>query len=280
MILRPKSDVIGRTLGVTSAASRFRMATSTRSATAERRRREQELRQALIAGELALSFVPRLSLATGAIGAADAMIRWPHRRRGLIPASDFMPLAESAGLAVQISTWVLQAACIAATAWSSGATVCVDIAGGHLDQDGLLEQAAAALESSGLAPERLELEFSETHLAPCLDEHLLRLAALRDLGVGVALNEFGAGAASLTLLKRMPLTAVKFDGTLLRDLAFSREDRAILQAVINTAQALDLVTVATGIETEDPRATLAGMGCDAGQGPLFGPPFTAGWAGQ
>jgi EAL domain-containing protein (putative c-di-GMP-specific phosphodiesterase class I) len=268
-----------RSVDVPNVASRFRMATSTRSAAAERRRREQELRQALIAGDLALSFAPRLFLATGAIGAADAVIRWPHRRRGLMPAADFMPLAESAGLAVQISAWVLQQACIAAAAWVGDATVCVDIAGGHLDQDGLLEQVAAALDTSGLAPERLELELNETHLEPCLDEHLLRLAALRDLGVGVALDAFGAGSASLTLLKRMPLTTVRFDATLLRDLAFSREDRAILQAVINTAQALGLVTVATGIETEDQRATLAGMGCDAGQGPLFGPPFTAGWRG-
>ena len=261
------------------AASRFRMATSTRSAAAERRRREQELRQALGAGELTLCFAPRLSLATGAVGAADAVIRWPHRRRGLMPAADFMPLAEGAGLAVPISNWVLQQACIAASAWSGNATVCVDIAGGHLDQDGLLEQVAAALEASSLPPERLELELSETHLAQCLDEHLLRLAALRDLGVGVALDEFGAGAASLTLLKRLPLTTVKFDAVLLRDLAFSREDRAILQAVIQAAKALGLVTVATGIETEDQRATLAAMGCNAGQGSLFGPPFAAGWRG-
>jgi EAL domain-containing protein (putative c-di-GMP-specific phosphodiesterase class I) len=197
-----------------------------------------------------------------------------------MPAADFMPLAESAGLAVQISARVLQDSCLAASAWVGNATVCVDIAGAHLDQDGLLEQVAASLETSGLAAERLELELSETYLAQCLDEHLLRLAALRDLGVGIALDEFGAGAASLTLLKRMPLTTVKFDPTLLRDLAFSREDRAILQAVIHAAQALGLTTVATGIETEDQRATLVGMGCDAGQGPLFGPPFAAGWRGQ
>jgi EAL domain-containing protein (putative c-di-GMP-specific phosphodiesterase class I) len=280
MNVRTNPAVVERNVEAAHAASRFRLATSTRSAAAERRRREQELRQALTGGELTLSFAPRLSLATGAIGAADAVIRWPRRRRGLMPAADFMPLAESAGLAVQISTWVLQQACVAAAAWIGDGTVCVDIAGGHLEQDGLLEQVAAALETSGLAPERLELELSETHLAPCLDEHLLRLAALRDLGVGIALDEFGAGAASLTLLKRMPLTTVKFDGILLRDLAFSHEDRAILQAVIKTAQALGLVTVATGLETEDQRATLAGMGCDAGQGPLFGPPFAAGWRGQ
>ncbi len=280
MILRARPCVIEQIPSAPRAASRFRMATSTRSAAAERRRREQELRQALTGGELTLSFAPRMTLATGTVGAADGIIRWPHRRRGRVAPADLMPLAESAGLAVQISTWLLQEACTAASIWTGDATICVDVAGAYLDQDGLLEQVAAALEMSGLAPERLELELSEAHLAHCLDEHLLRLAALRDLGVGVALDEFGAGAASLTLLKRMPLTTVKFDPTLLRDLAFSREDRAILQAIIHTAQALGLVTVATGIETENQRATLAGMGCDAGQGPLFGPPFPVGWRGQ
>jgi EAL domain-containing protein (putative c-di-GMP-specific phosphodiesterase class I) len=261
------------------AASRFRMATSTRSAAAERRRREQELRQALIGGELILSFAPLLALASGTIGAAEAIIRWPHRRRGVTPAAEFLPLAESAGLATQISDWMLQEACKCASIWTSDAMVCVDIATGQLDQDGLLEQVATALELSGLPPERLELEVNEADLAHCLDEHLLRLAALRDHGVGVALDAFGAGAASLTLLKRMPLTSVKFDASLLRDLPTSREDRAILQAVIRAAQALGLTTVATGIETEDQRATLAGMGCHAGQGPLFGPPFAADWSG-
>ena len=261
------------------AASRFRMATSTRSAAAERRRREQELRQALVGGELILSFAPLLALASGTIGAAEAIIRWPHRRRGVTPAADFMPLAESAGLALQISCWLLQEACKCAAGWTSDAIVCVDIASGQLDEDGLLEQVATALEVSGLPPERLELEVNEADLAHCLDEHLLRLAALRDHGVGVALDGFGAGAASLTLLKRMPLTTVKFDASLLRDLSSSGEDRAILQAVIRAAQALGLATVATGIETEDQRATLAGMGCHAGQGPLFGPPFPTDWPG-
>ena len=121
-----------------------------------------------------------------------------------------MPLAESAGLATEISVWLLQEACKCASHWTSDTKVCVDIATGQLDQDGLLEQVATALELSGLPPERLELEVNEADLAHCLDEHLLRLAALRDHGVGVALDAFGAGAASLTLLKRMPLTTVKF----------------------------------------------------------------------
>lgn len=119
----------------------------------------------------------------------------------------------------------------------------------------------------------------EVDLETCPDDNLLRLAALRDLGVGVALDGFGAGAASLTLLKRMPLTTLVFDASMLRDLALDREDRAMLQASIQVAHAFGLVTVATGIETEEQRSILAEMGCDAGQGPLFGPNFAPGWSG-
>ena len=279
MIPYPTDPAPASTSDGAVVASRFRMVPSTRSATAERRRREQELRLALAAGDLTLAFAGRFALTTGAVGAAEAIIRWPHRRRGLMPAADFMPLAERAGLAVPIGDWLLQTACAAAAQWQDGGTVCVDVAGAHLDQDGLLHQVAACLDASGLPPERLEIAVRETELAGCLDEHLLRLAALRDLGIGIALDAFGAGAASLTLLKRLPLTTLKFDGALLRDLAFSVEDRVIVQAIIHAAHALGLTAVATGIETEDQRGLLAGMGCDAGQGPLFGPPFTADWIG-
>lgn len=260
------------------AISRFQVA-SVRSATADRRRREQELRRALAAGELSLSFAARMPLAASGAGAAEAVIRWPHRRRGLTPSADFMPLAKTAGLALQVGGWMLQEACAAAADWANGTAVCVDLVGGLLEQDGLLDQVAAALASSGLAPERLEIELQEVDLETCPDENLLRLAALRDLGVGVALDAFGAGAASLTLLKRMPLTTLVFDASMLRDLALDREDRAMLQASIQVAHALGLVTVATGIETEEQRSILGGMACDAGQGPLFGPPFASGWSG-
>lgn len=260
-------------------APRFRIATSARSAAAERRRREGELRHALISGELALCYAARVSLGTGMVGAAEAVIRWPHRRRGLVPAAEFMPLAERAGLAPQISAWVLQEACRAAAAWPGDTVVSVDVAGGHIGYDGLLDQVAAALDASRLPPDRLEIEFSEADLTDCIDDPSLRLAALRDLGVGVALDEFGAGATSLSLLKRLPLTAVKLDASMLRDLPASREDQAILRAIVQAAHALGLVTVAAGIETEDQRAMLADMGCDAGQGPLFGPNLAAGWSG-
>jgi EAL domain-containing protein (putative c-di-GMP-specific phosphodiesterase class I) len=258
---------------VPTAMTRFRMTHNARTATADRRRREQELRQALHGGELALHYLARRSLPSGEIRGAEAVLRWPHRRGGLVAAADFMPAAETSGLAGQIGGWMLQEACRMAASWDGNIVVSVDVSASQVEGDGLLDQVANALESSGLPPHRLEIELCETGLTGCLGETLLRLGALRDLGVGVALDEFGTGAASLSLLKRLPLTTVKLDASMLRDLAFSREDRAILQAIIQAARALNLVTVAMGIETEDQRAFLAGLACDEGQGSLFGPPF-------
>lgn len=262
---------------------RFRMLPSPRSAAAERRRREQELRHALLGGELALHYAVRRVLASDELVAAEAIIRWPHRRRGLVPATEFMPLAESAGLVSQVGGWLLREACRAAAKWQGSPFVCVDVSHSQCCGDEMLDQVAAALAHSGLPPHRLEIEVGEPPdiaAAPGkLDELVLRLAALRDLGVGVALDGFGAGAASLSLLRRLPLTAVKLAGSLVRDAAASREDRAILHAIIQAAHALGLTAIGTGIETKAQRAVLADLGCDEGQGPVFGAPFPPGWAG-
>lgn len=258
---------------VPPAMTRFRMTHNARTATADRRRREQELRQALHGGDLALHYLARRSLSCGEVRGAEAILRWPHRRRGLVAAADFMPMAETSGLAGQIGGWMLQEACRMAASWDGNVIVSVDVSASQVEDDSLLDQVAAALQDSGLPADRLEIELCESGLMDCLGETLLRLGALRDLGVGVALDEFGTGAASLSLLKRLPLTTVKLDASMLRDLAFSREDRAILQAIVQAARALSLTTVAMGVETEDQRAFLAGLACDEGQGPLFGPPF-------
>ena len=255
------------------ANTRFRLTQSTRTATADRRRREQELRQALHGGDFVLQYSARRSLTGGQVLGAEAILRWPHRRRGLVAAADFMPMAEMSGLGGQIGGWMLREACLMAASWDGRAVVSVDVTARQVEDDELLDQVALALQESGLPGDRLEIELCESGSLTYGGETLLRLGALRDLGIGLALDEFGTGAASLALLKRLPLTTVKLDASLLRDLAVSREDRAILQAILQAARALDLTTVALGIETEDQRALLAGLACDEGQGPLFGPSF-------
>ena len=254
------------------ASQRFRETLSARRLGAERRRREQELRQAIGGRELVLHYQPLVSLSSGRICGAEALVRWPHRRRGLVPAADFVPMAEQAGMMGEIGGWALAEACAAAAAWPVQIPVAVAVSVRQLDDDAMLDQVANALAASALPPERLELELAEESLASCQTETLLSLAALRDLGVGLALDEFGAGTASLSLLKRLPLTTLKLGGAMLRDLPRSREDAAIVRAVVEAGHALDFVVVAAGVETDAQRAFLTSIGCDAGQGALFGTP--------
>ncbi len=241
---------------------------------AERRRTERELRAATAAGAFVLHYQPRLSLTTGVTETNEALIRWPDRKRGLIPPSSFIPVAEQSDLISLIGAWVLLAACTEAMGWGHH-HVSVNVSARQLQSGVLPVQLAIALEQSGLPPDRLELELTESMLVDGSTDTLLALSAIRDLGVGLALDDFGTGFASLSMLKRLPLTAMKLDRSLVRDLPFNREDAAIVRAVIGTGHAMRLVVVAEGIETEAQRAFLSGIGCDEGQGYLFSHPLPA-----
>lgn len=241
----------------------------------EQRRLRRDLVDATGRFAFVLHFQPRVSLGSGRPTGAEALIRWPHRRRGTVSPREFIPLAEATGLAVPIGGWVLETACAEAVTWPDTAVLSVNVSAGQLADDVLLGQVAAALELSALPAERLELELTERTLIDMGTETLLTLSAIRDLGVGLALDDFGTGFASLALLKRLPLTAMKLDRTLVRALPGDREDAAIVRAVIATGHALGLSVVAEGIETEGQRAFLAGCGCDEGQGHLFSQPVPA-----
>lgn len=255
---------------------RFVADPSRRAEALERRRMEHDLRQAVQLRQLLPHYQPRLSLATGAINGAEALLRWPHRRHGMISPTLFIPLAEQSDLIVELGGYVLETACCDAMGWpvdSNGeaAGISVNVSARQLENAALLGQVAHALEVSGLPPERLELELTESMLVDGSVETLLLLSAIRDLGVGLALDDFGTGYASLSMLKRLPLTTMKLDRSLVRDLPGDREDAAICRAVVATGHALGLTMVAEGIETEAQRSFLAGIGCDEGQGWLFCP---------
>jgi EAL domain-containing protein (putative c-di-GMP-specific phosphodiesterase class I) len=247
-----------------------------RADAARRRRLQRELATAIEEGTLALDFQPRLSLGTGRQTDAEAIIRWPHPRRGQVPQSVFFPLAEATGRSAALGGWMLRAACREAMSWDEPWRVSVRILPSQLDCGLLPGQVADALEASGLNPERLEIELAESTLLDFNLDMLLMLSAIRDLGAGVVLDEFGAGLASLTMLKHLPLTGMKLDRSLVRDLPTDHEDAAIVQAVITAAHALGVWVVAEGIETEPQRAFLSGVGCDGGQGSLFSGPLPAG----
>jgi EAL domain-containing protein (putative c-di-GMP-specific phosphodiesterase class I) len=241
---------------------------------ADRRRLERGLRTAAATGAFVLHYQPRLSLATGAIEANEALIRWPDRKRGLIPPSSFIPVAEQSDLINLIGAWVLIEACTEAANWG-GHRLSVNVSARQLQSGVLPVQLAMALEQSGLPPDRLELELTESMLVDGSADTLLALSAIRDLGVGLALDDFGTGFASLSMLKRLPLTVMKLDRSLIRELPGNREDAAIVRAVIGTGHAMRLTVVAEGIETEAQRAFLSGIGCDEGQGYLFSHPLPA-----
>jgi EAL domain-containing protein (putative c-di-GMP-specific phosphodiesterase class I) len=242
----------------------------------DRRRLHQDLKQATAAGAFVLHYQPRVALATGRIIGAEAVLRWPHRKRGLISPDRFIPLAEQTGLIGAIGAWALHAGCAEAAGWADQRLILsINVSPRQLQDHAFLSQVATAAEVSGLPPESLELELTESTLLAVDDDTLLLLSALRDIGVGLALDDFGTGYASLAMLRRLPLTTLKIDRSLVRDLPGNREDAAIVQAMVATMHAMGLTVTAEGIETEAQCEFLTGIGADGGQGHLFGRPVPA-----
>lgn len=259
--------------------TRFRVTQGPRAQSIARRRLEADLRRALERDAVSLQYQRRVALGSGEARGAEALLRWSDRRRGLVSPAQFIPVAERSSLIVELGGWALRRACAEAAGWPD-LQVSVNVSARQLVGGALLDQVAAALDESGLPPERLEIELTESLLIEVGTETLLVLSAIRDLGIGLSLDDFGTGYASLAVLKRLPLTAMKLDRSLTRDLPGDREDAAIVRAVVETGHALGLLVVAEGIETEEQRAFLSGIGCDEGQGYLFGhplPPAALGW---
>ena len=241
---------------------------------AEQRRLERELRLALAQHGFCLHYQPQIALPSGATTGGEALIRWPHRRRGMISPSLFLPVAERSALGTEIGRWVLRTACADAADWPEGAIVGANVSPRHLASGALLSDVAEALEQSGLAAERLDLDIPESALLGLDTDLLLTLAALRDAGVGIACDNFGASHGSVEVLRRLPLTALKLDRTLIRALPGDPDDAAIVRLLIQGGHALGLKLVACGLETAAQRAFLAEAGCDEAHGHLFSPPLT------
>jgi EAL domain-containing protein (putative c-di-GMP-specific phosphodiesterase class I) len=236
---------------------------------ADARRLRQELRHAVQTGGFALVFQPRRDLRTDAVVGGAAQLRWPRRRGGVTAASGLQKLLEAHGLAAAVAAWTLNAACAAAATWPCG-LLSVTADPGALRDGTLLRDVGTALQRSGLPPERLELDFDEAALASDGAERLFTLAALRDRGVGVALDGFGAESGSLLPLKRLPLTALKLDRSLVRDVPEDRDAAAIIDLSLRFAHVLDMTMVACGVETEAQLVFLRAAGCDEAQGSLCG----------
>jgi EAL domain-containing protein (putative c-di-GMP-specific phosphodiesterase class I) len=254
--------------------ARFRTTHSTRAQAIARRQLEADLRRAIERDAISLQYQPRVALGTGEVRGAEALLRWSDRKHGLVSPAHFSLIAERSALIVDLGGWALLRACVEAANWP-GLRVSVNASARQLAGGELLDQVASALDESGLPPERLEVEITERLLIEVDTETVLVLSAIRDLGVGLALDDFGTGHASLAVLKHLPLTAMKLDRSLVRELPGARDDAVIVRAAVDAARALGLHVVAEGVETEEQRAFLSAIGCDEGQGTLFGQPVPA-----
>ena len=235
---------------------------------------ERDLRHALAEGGLNVHFQPIIALGSRCVIGAEALARWQHPEHGMISPAEFIPLAESIGLIGELGAWVLRAACTHAARWS-GLRLAVNLSPEQIRQPGLVELVTAVLVETGLPPSRLELEITEGVLLHETAAALSVLSRLRALGIGIALDDFGTGYSSLSYLRRFPFSKLKVDRSFVASMASDPGTVAIVQAVITLGRSLAMRVNAEGIETQHQFEMLRAMGCDEGQGYLFGHPGPA-----
>lgn len=239
---------------------------------------EQGLRRALEREELFLVYQPQISVATGRMVGMEALIRWRHPTRGLVPPLQFIPLAEETGLIVKIGEWVLRTACRQLAAWRaagwSDLRVAVNLSGRQFKQHNLLESIDQVLISTGVPPEALELEITESVAMEDAAAAASVLQSLADKGVALSIDDFGTGYSSLAYLKSFPIDTLKIDRSFVRDIDRDPNDAAIARAIIAMAHSLGLKVIAEGVETRSHLEFLRGVGCDEMQGYLFSPPVS------
>ncbi|HUF20263.1 MAG TPA: EAL domain-containing protein, partial [Burkholderiales bacterium] len=240
---------------------------------------EASLRQALEKQQFVVYYQPKVDLRSGAICGLEALVRWQHPTLGIVPPGQFIPLAEETGLIVPLGQWVLEAACRQSRAWQQQGLpalgMAVNLSARHFGHERLLDDIAAALQLSGLAPEYLEIEITESAFMHRIDEVIAKLNRLRELGVRVAVDDFGTGYSSLSSIKRLPIDTIKIDRAFIRDIPGNAEDKALTQAIIAMGKTLNLTTVAEGVETREQFDFLHANGCDQFQGFYFSRPVDA-----
>ncbi len=236
-----------------------------------RRALEMDLRQAMIDGGLEVHYQPCVGLRDNRITGCEALLRWRHPERGMIPPSEFIPVAEETGLIGELGRWVLTTACSEAATWPGHIRLAVNVSPVQFKDDAFALKVIAALSASGLLPNRLELEITEAVLIRDDEEALAILHQLRGIGVRIALDDFGTGYSSLSYLQRFPFDKIKIDRCFVDGLAESGGSTSIVQAVVNIAAARNITTTAEGVETEAQRSLLRTLGCTEMQGYLFSP---------
>jgi len=239
-----------------------------------RRKMELDLRRAIVHGHLEMHYQPLFNVRTQSVRGFEALLRWRHPIEGLISPNDFIPMAEETGLILPIGEFVLNASTREAASWDNEISVSVNLSAVQFSGGKLVETVRAALAGSGLAPERLELEITESVLLQESADTLKTLHQLRDLGVRIAMDDFGTGYSSLRYLRSFPFDRIKIDRSFIQEMLSNNESAAIISAVVALSQRLGIMTTAEGVETEEQMSRIQAEGCDTVQGFLIGRPAT------
>lgn len=236
-----------------------------------------DLRDGLRRGEFRLYYQPQVDRA-GVITGVEALMRWMHPERGLVYPADFIPVAEDSGLILPLGHWALETACAQLAAWSrrpetANLSIAVNVSVRQFRHPDFVDSVMACIRNSGIKPQRLKLELTESLLADRMEITIEKMGMLKALGVTLSLDDFGVGYSSLSVLKRLPLDQLKIDKGFVADVLTDPNDAAISRAIIALAQSLSLQVVAEGVETVEQRDFLAYQGCDQFQGHLFSRPL-------
>ncbi|WP_052003296.1 EAL domain-containing protein [Microvirga sp. BSC39] len=240
-----------------------------------RRALEVNLRKAMGAGEFELFYQPQINIEANEIGGFEALLRWHHPERGLVPPGEFIPVIENTGLIVPLGDWVIEQACREAAGWPRNIHVAVNLSPVQFRSRGLVQSVSRALAESGLDPNRLELEITESVLLQDNEMTVSTLHQLRRLGVRIAMDDFGTGYSSLSYLRSFPFDKIKIDQSFVREMSQRADCLAIVQSVANLGSSLGMPTVAEGVETEDQLRQIQAAGCTDAQGYYFGRPKPA-----
>jgi EAL domain-containing protein (putative c-di-GMP-specific phosphodiesterase class I) len=243
---------------------------------------ESDLRQALERHEFEVYYQPMVNTKSGAIVEVEALVRWHHPRRGLVFPAEFIPLAESTSLIVPLGRWVLEQASRDVRTWQLGwpstepLELSVNLSARQLQDPELLTDVRRILSATGLDPQQLRLEITESIAVDDGEATLRVLHALRDMGIRLAIDDFGTGNSALSYLQRFPVDTLKIDRSFVQQLGHAEQDRGMVQAVIAFAKTLGLSVTGEGVETADQLEQLRMMGCDLVQGYYFARPVPAG----